>query len=280
MRIRTAILPIAGKGTRVMPLTLHQPKAMIGIADKPMIHYLIDEILAAGIKHIILVVAPDQKSIFENYLNFLRQNQKWKHIGVKIDIATQPKPRGNGDALLPAQKFVKKNEKAFLVAFVDDVIPLRHSPLKNLINNYNKFLTPVLLLEKIPKAKVSSYGVVKIIKKFADFYQIEDIVEKPKPEKAPSNFAIIGRYILPSSIFGFIKRISKSSNPDEEIYLTDAINLYLQKHRYLNGLLFKDVKFDAGSKLGLLKANAYFGAHHKEFKNEFRKYIKKLANNQ
>src|SRR3989344_1685348 len=222
VKIKTAVLPVAGKGTRLMPLTTHQPKAMINIAGKPMIHYMVDEILSAGIKHIIFVIASDQK-MFKDYLNFAKQSSEWKKEKVKFDFAVQKTPKGNGDALLPTKKFLKKGEP-FLVAFADDIIPVNESPIKKLVQISQKHNGPILTLEYVPKELLSKYGLVKITSKQDDLYKIEDIIEKPKPEDAPSNLGAIGRYILHYSIYKHLQIISDQLRlTDKEVYLTDAI---------------------------------------------------------
>lgn len=275
MKVKTAILPVAGKGTRVMPLSLHQPKAMIGIVDRPMIHYLIDELIAAGIKHVILVISPDQKE-FRRYFDFLRQDEEWKKIGVKISFAIQKIAKGNGHALLSAEKYIKTQE-TFVAAFADDIIPLRYSPVKKILELYYKYKGPVLTLEKVPKKLLSRYGIVRgvRIQERSGLYKIKNIVEKPKPQNAPSNLAITGRYILNHSIFKYIREIDKKlKNSSKEVYLTDALKLYLKNKGQVYGYLFKGKKFDAGSLIGLLQAQTYFGIRHKDFKKEFRKFLK------
>lgn len=266
-KIKTAILPIAGKGTRLMPLTMNQPKAMLNIAGKPMIHYMVDEVLSAGIKHIIFVIAPDQK-VFKDYLNSAKQSVEWKKEMPQFDFAVQKIPKGNGGALLSAKKFLKKGE-SFLVAFADDMIPVNESPIKNLVKIAQKHNGPILTLECVPKKLLAKYGLVKISSKQGNVYRIEDIVEKPKPKDAPSNLGAIGRYILPYSIFKYLRSIADQlKNSDREVYLTDAIRLSLQNGEKTIGLLFQGIKFDAGSKTGLLEAQKYFGAHHKNLKNK------------
>ena len=277
-QVTTAILPVAGRGSRVMPLTLHQPKAMIGIVDKPMVHYLIDEIIAAGIKHIIIVIAPSQK-VFKDYLKHIQQDPEWKKLGVKIDFAIQKIAKGNGHALLPAEKFIKKGE-GFLVAFADDIIPFRKSPIKKMIDLYKKESSPVIMLEEVPKKLVHKYGVIKgspSTSSGSNVYKINDLVEKPRPEKAPSNKIIVGRYVLPHTIYKHIKTLNKKlKKTPKEVYLADALKMYIQQDGDLYGWLYDGPKFDAGSKIGLLKAQAYFGIHHKEFKQDFKKYLKSL----
>lgn len=268
-------MPVAGLGTRVMPLTLHQPKAMIGIADRPMVHYVVDELAAANIKNIIIVVGPGQKE-FQKYFNYLKKDPEWAKLNLNFQFVVQKQPRGNGHAILVGKKFIKRGEP-FLAAFGDDLIPAADSALKNLIKDFAASRRPCLLLEKTPKKLLSRYGVVKIAKKSRNPSPIIDIVEKPAPEKAPSNLTIIGRYVLPYEIFRYLKIITEKNPKNKEIYLTDAFKIYIQKKGALTGRVFNGCKFDGGSKIGILKAQAYFSYHHPVFKKEYRKYLKKLA---
>lgn len=273
--IKKVVLPVAGLGARVMPLTLHQPKGMIGIVDRPVVHYVIDEILAAGIKEIILIVSPRQRHFKEYFSYLLRKDPSWKKIAFRV--ITQKKPLGNGDAVLLAKKFV--GEVPFAVCFGDDLLSDTVPPLKMLINFFRKTRSPVLMLEPVPRKIVSRYGVVKVKKtKIAkDLYQITDIVEKPSVEKAPSNLTIIGRYILTPDIFEEIQKLYPRTKPGREIYLADALKNYLRAGGRIYGWHFRGNRFDCGSKMGILKAQVHFGLRHPEFKKEFKQYLKQLS---
>ncbi|OGY62955.1 MAG: hypothetical protein A2745_00330 [Candidatus Harrisonbacteria bacterium RIFCSPHIGHO2_01_FULL_44_13] len=273
-KITKAILPVAGLGTRVMPLTLHQPKAMIGIVDRPVVHYVIDEMISAGIKEIILVISP-RHSEFKKYISYLlRQDPAWRKIIFRV--VTQKTPLGNGDAIFVARRFIKN--EPFLVGFGDDLLADINPPLKQLTSLFHKIKAPILVLESVPKKLVSRYGVVKIKKAgvHRDIYQITDIIEKPSPEKAPSNLTVVGRYILTPKILEEIKKLYPTAKRGKELYLTDALKTYLRDGGKIYGWHFRGARFDCGSKIGILKAQAYFGTRHPEFKKEFKKYLKKI----
>ncbi len=272
-KITKAVLPAAGLGTRIMPLTLHQPKAMIGIVDRPIIHYVIKEVLATGIKHLIIVTSPEQKE-FQKYIKYLASDPEWRGLGVKFDFAVQKKPFGNGDAILSAKPFLDQNP--FLVCFSDDLLVARKPPLLTLVQLFEKTRAPIVALEPVPKNQVSQYGVVKAEKSIIskDLYQLIDVVEKPALEEAPSNLTIIGRYILTKDILDEIKKLYPHQR--KEIGLAEALKNYARSGGRLFGWHFRGERFDGGSKIGILKAQTYFGLRHKELGPEFRKYIQGL----
>ncbi|MDP1718883.1 MAG: sugar phosphate nucleotidyltransferase [bacterium] len=274
--ITTAVLPVAGLGTRIMPLTLHQPKAMIGIVDRPIIHYIIDEIVAAGIKHIVLVTGPNQPE-FKKYINHLEKNPDWRKLNIKFDFAIQDNLWGNGDAVYAARNFIKNNEP-FLVCFGDDLMDDSYPPLKTMVNLFTKTGAPIIALEKVPKKVISQYGVVKITKSAInkDLYQIKDVVEKPKINEAPSDLAIIGRYLLTHDILNSIEKLFP--HQDKEIALADALKKYALAGGKIYGWQFRGKRFDAGSKIGLLKAQVYFGLQHEQLGPEFGQYLHKIKN--
>ena len=185
---------------------------------------------------------------------------------------------GNGDAILAAEKLL--NDEPFIVAFSDAL--MRHKEneqplMMTLVRLFAEFQAPLLVLETVPKKHLSRYGVVKVkkIKAQRNLYQILDIIEKPSPKEAPSNLAVVGRYILTPQIIACIKKLYPPK-AGTEVLLAEALRLYLRDGGKLYGLQFKGHRFDCGSKLGLLQAQAYFGLHHKELGKEFRKYLKKL----
>jgi len=275
--VKIAVLPVAGLGTRVMPLTLHQPKAMIGIVDRPMVHYVIDEIVAAGIRHIIIVTKPNQPE-FKKYLDFIKADPEWRKSKVKIDLAVQKNPWGNGDAVFAARKYLKR--RPFLVCFSDDLLVEKKPPMKTLIDLFNKTGSPTLALESVPIKSVSRYGVVAY-PKWAESHAcrqagkalipITDVVEKPTPSEAPSNLTIIGRYVLTPAILDEIGKLYPYHG--KEIGLADALKNYIYEGGRIYGWHFKGKRFDAGSMIGLMQAQAYFGLHHKKLGKEFRKYL-------
>lgn len=275
-KVKTAVLPVAGMGTRVMPLTLHQAKGMIGIVDRPIIHYVIDEIISAGVKHIIIVRGPEQKE-FEKYVGYLEQDPEWKKLGVKFDFVVQKDLWGNGDAVYITKKFLKN--EPFLVCFGDDILTDKNPPLKTVVDLYRKVRSPIVVLEPVPIKMVSRYGVVKAVKdpKNKDVHKISDVVEKPKPEEAPSNLTIIGRYLLDGRIMEYIGNLYKQHPLGKDaILLAEALKNYANDGHPLYGWRFRGKRFDGGSKIGILKAQAYFGVRHKELGPEFKKYLRSI----
>lgn len=271
-KIKTAILPVAGMGSRVMPLTLHQPKAMISIVDRPMIHYMIDEVVAAGVERIVIVTGPKQNE-FRNYINHLKNEPWWRGKDIKFNFVTQKKPDGNGDAIYIARKYV--GDLPFVVCFADDLLADKVNPVKKMMEVYKRNKGPVILLEPVPAQEVYRYGVVNAdATEEKDVLIVRDVVEKPKPEEAPSNLTIIGRYILNSKILDEIKKLYPSKD-GKEIGLADALKNYALNHGKLYGLQFHGMRFDAGSKIGILKSQTFFGLNHKEFGPEFKEYLSK-----
>lgn len=272
MKVKTAILPVAGLGSRIMPLTLHQPKAMIGIVDRPMIHYVVDEVIAAGINKIIIVAGPSQKE-FKKYFEHFKNNREWKRAGVHFSFIIQKTPRGNADAVYLARNLIGK--KPFLVCFADDLLVDDRPPMKRLVEIFKKTSAPAIVLETVPKKQVYRYGVVAAeqSKSDKDLYLIKDIVEKPPVKLAPSNLTIVGRYALNYGVLQEIKKLYPYKG--KEIGLADALKNYSLKGSALYGWRFHGKRFDAGSKIGILKAQAYFGIKHKEFGRELREYLKK-----
>lgn len=272
-KVIKAILPVAGLGTRLMPLTFHQPKGMAAIADRPMIHYIIDELATAGIRHLILVISPNQYQ-FKKYTDYLKRDPEWQRLGLQFDFAIQKKLKGNADAVLTAEKFL--HDEPFLVYFSDDLLTGDASPTNALIRYYNQTQSPIVILKKIPRRLIESYGIVKAKKVSADFYKISTIVEKPKLKDAPSNMGALGRYILTTDIFPFIRKAEQIFKNKKETAIADVLQLWLESEQKLYGWLFGGHHFDAGSKIGLLRANVYFTFHHPEYKKEFKKFIRRL----
>lgn len=278
-KITKAVIPVAGLGTRVMPLTLHQPKGMVSIVDRPLIHYIIDEAISAGIEHIILIVGPNQPQ-FKQYLDFLKKDPEWKNI--KFDIATQAEALGDGHVFLMANKLI--GDEPFLGYFSDDImIPLgtERSPVKKMLDLFSRVNAPIIALEAVPKNQVSRYGVVDAVKTEIDpeLYRILNIVQKPSTEDAPSNLTFVGRFIITPDIMQNLKKIfeEKKISVRGEYELVDGFNERIKKGGDFYGWKFPNIRLDCGSKLGIVKAQAYFAANHKEFREEFRKYLKTLS---
>ena len=270
--IKKAVITVAGKGTRIMPLTLHQPKAMVGVSDRPIIHHILDEIITAGIREIIVVTGPNQPE-FKKYFEFLKNGPKWRQLEIKLSLVIQPKPRGNGDAILAAEKLV--GHEPFLLCFGDDLLSSGKPTLGMLVKKYKQLNAPLLTLEALPWSDISRYGVVKTGLFKNGVGEIKDVVEKPDRANAPSNLTIVGRYVLTPDIFSLARQVAQHAPPEKEVYLADALKLKLKTGGKIFGWQFHGERFDCGSKIGLLKANVHFGCRHPEYGADFRKYLKK-----
>jgi UTP--glucose-1-phosphate uridylyltransferase len=265
--IKKVILPVAGNGTRLFPLTLHLPKPMIGILDKPMIHYAIKEVYEAGLREAIFVTGRNRHMV-EEYLPYAS-------FPLSYFFTEQENAIGNADAIYQAQKFLESEPVA--VVFPDDILVHSSSPLGAMLSCFEEVQEPILLLERVPMKDISKYGVVKAVplRKHHVLLEIKDIVEKPSKAKALSNLAVIGRYIITPRIFELIKTLYPPK-AGVEIGLTDALRLYLKEGGKVYGWLFPGLRFDCGSKLGLVKAQIYFGLNHPHYRQEVKKYLRRL----
>lgn len=284
MKIRKAIIPVAGFGTRFLPATKAQPKEMLPIVDKPVIQYLVEEAVASGIEEIIFITGRGKRAIedhfdysFELEYNLVEKgkNQLLEKVRQISNLANfayvrQPKPLGDGHAVLCARKLV--NNEPVAVLFGDDLVDAKVPCLKQLIKVFEKYQAPVVALEKVPKNEVSKYGVVAARKLAERVFEISDVVEKPKASQAPSDLIIIGKYIITPEIFDELEKIKIQGN--KEIRLADGLKKFLIKNRIF-GYQFQGRRFDCGDKLGFLKATVEYGIKHEEIGEEFKKYLRK-----
>ncbi len=287
MPIRTAIITVAGMGTRFLPATKALPKEMLPVVDKPVIQYIVEEAVASGIQEIIFVTAIGKRAIEDHFdRNFeleyrLEQKKKEKELSelkkigklAKFAFVRQAKPLGDGHALLSAVPFIDQHEP-IAVLFGDDIIDNgRNAPaLKQLMDVYDEYHDPVIALQEVPKKQVSSYGVIggKEVEKHV--WQINKFVEKPEPKEAPSNLIVIGRYVLTPEIFQILK--TQEPGKDGEIRLADAFATYLANKRALYGCQFDGVRYDCGNKLGFLKAQIELGMKHPDIGKDLKAYLK------
>ncbi|SPQ01782.1 UTP--glucose-1-phosphate uridylyltransferase [Candidatus Sulfobium mesophilum] len=283
--LRKAIFPAAGLGTRFLPATKASPKEMLPIVDKPMIQYGVEEAISCGLKEIVIITGKHKRSI-EDHFDYafeledkLRKSGKKKLIEeinrlnkIKIGYIRQGYALGLGHAISCARPFV--NDEPFAVILSDDVIDTNETLLKDMVALYKKLKSPILALEKVPVSEVHRYGVIGGTKEGDGVYRIDTLVEKPDRESAPSDLAIIGRYILTPDIFEILSK----SKPGKggEIQLTDAIAKLLKK-RPVYGYLFKGKRFDAGDKFGYLKATVHFALKNPELSAQFRSHILEVA---
>jgi len=257
--IKKAVIPIAGLGTRFLPLSKVIPKEFFPLDSKPVIQYIVEEALEAGVREVIFVISPEKKEIFENYilkyfreerelLNILRKRKKEKAIEalnsipkIKYRWILQEKPLGDGDAILKAEKFLKN--EPFLVLFGDDLSFGKESFPWQLVNAFKKNRKPILCLYKMKRKLLSSYGAPKVKKINERIYKILDIVEKPK-ENPPSNFALVGNYVLTPEIFPFLK---KTSLQNGELILANTLKKMIQEKKEILGLEVEGKWLECGS---------------------------------
>ncbi len=283
--IKKAIIPAAGHGTRFLPATKASPKEMLPIVDKPMIQYGIEEAISCNIKEFVIITGKHKRNIEDHFDYAFELEDKLKKSGkrklleelnrlnsINFAYIRQGYAMGLGHAVLCARPFVK--DEPFAVILCDDIIDTDDTLLKDMIGLYNKLGSPVLALQRVPMSEIHRYGVVKGIEEGDGVYRIDNLVEKPNTEDAPSDLAIIGRYILTPDIFDVLEKSQPGKSG--EVQLTDAIKKLL-KTRSIYGYLFKGKRYDAGDKLGYLKATVDLALKNKELSEQFKFYILEVS---
>lgn len=284
-QITKAVIPAAGLGTRFLPATKASPKEMLPLVDKPLIQYVVEEAVGAGIREIIIITGRGKRAIEDHFdISFeleetLRQNGKLelmeslRKISDMADFCyiRQRQALGLGHAILSAKNLI--GDEPFAVLLGDDIIDHPTSALQQMIDLYQKNQAPLIGIQKVPKSEVRQYGVIDAETAVDGLYKINDLVEKPSPKEAPSNLAVIGRYILTPEIFALLEKTKPGKN--NEIQLTDALK-DLARLRNMYGYVIQGKRFDAGDKLGFLKATVEMGLKNPELGKEFRKYLKDL----
>ncbi|MEL1224991.1 MAG: UTP--glucose-1-phosphate uridylyltransferase GalU [Candidatus Neomarinimicrobiota bacterium] len=285
MSIKKAVLPVAGFGTRFLPATKAIPKEMLPIIDKPLIEYAVEEAVDAGIEEIIFVTSHtkiaienhfdsnfelEEKLLISGKNDFISLINPEKFKNIRFTYVRQKSQRGLGDAIAHASHLV--NDDAFAVLLADDLIFSKVSCLQQLIDIHNNTNSSVIGVNEVPKADISKYGVISPSDEEGDDIKIIDIVEKPDASIAPSNLAVVGRYVLDSDIFEYLKRVEEDAS--SEIQLTDAIKLMLNDKDIL-GCKYEGVKFDCGSKKGFVAATLYKGLEDKAIKQEIENILGK-----
>ena len=283
-KIMKAILPAAGLGTRFLPATKASPKEMLPIVDKPMIQNAVEEAISCGIEDFIIITGKHKRAIEDHFDSAYELEEKLKNAGKKklleeinklshINFAyiRQKVALGLGHAILCARPYVK--DEPFAVILSDDVIDPAYPLLAEMIRVYERVDGPVIALEEVPESDVHKYGIIDGVQD-GDVYLIRSLVEKPKKGEAPTNLAIIGRYILTPDIFDILLKLRPGKGG--EIQLTDAI-FALMKRRPVYGFLFEGRRYDAGDKLGYLKATVDFALRNRELSAQFRSYILDVA---
>ncbi|MFO7814976.1 MAG: UTP--glucose-1-phosphate uridylyltransferase GalU [Halanaerobiales bacterium] len=285
MKVKKAVIPAAGLGTRFLPATKAQPKEMLPIVDTPAIQYIIEEAVQAGIKDIIIITGKHKKSIADHFDRNIELEMALKEKGkndlleivedisslIDIHYVRQKKAKGLGHAIYCARAFIGNDPFAVLLG--DDIVVSDKPVIQQMSEIYEKEEKPVIGAQKVPYEDISKYGVVNYNKYKERVYEVEDLVEKPAAEVAPSNLAIMGRYIITPEIFDILKNIKPGKGG--EIQLTDALN-ELAHQRDVQAYEFKGKRFDVGNKLGFLKATVEFALEREELKREFREYLENL----
>jgi len=288
--IRKAVFPAAGLGTRFLPATKAQPKEMLVLVDKPVIQYGVEEAVQSGVDNIVIVTGRGKNAIEDHFdvavelESYLEQRGKTALLEeirnitrlINVSYVRQGEPLGLGHAVLVTQNLI--GNEPFAVILGDDVIDADPPALKQMIDVFERVNGPVLAVERVPFEDVSSYGVVQIDESAGNLgrgvYRVTDLVEKPRREEAPSNLAIIGRYILTPDIFDSLK--ATTSDRTGEIQLTNGLR-HLLRSRPIYVYEIDGVRHDTGNKLGFLKALVYFALKRPDLAEPFRKYLESLA---
>ena len=281
--IRKAVFPAAGLGTRFLPATKAQPKEMLPLVDKPIIQYGVEEAVASGIDNIILVTGRGKNAIEDHFdvsvelESFLEARGKKEQLDeirkisnlINFSYVRQGEPLGLGHAVLTTKLLV--GEEPFAVILGDDVIDADPPAIRQMIDVFEELDGPVLAIERVPRETVSSYGIVDAEQIRPGVYRIRDMVEKPPIDEAPSDLAIIGRYVLTPDIFPALEKIGKDRTG--EIQLTNGLRQLL-KSRPIYGCQIDGVRHDTGNKLGFLKAVVYFALRRPDLAETFRDYLR------
>jgi UTP--glucose-1-phosphate uridylyltransferase len=289
-RVRKAVLPAAGLGTRFLPATKAQPKEMLPVVDKPLIQYVVEECVASGIENIIIVTGRGKNAIEDHFdsspelESFLASKGKSDLAAMVHDIGNmvhfsytrQKEPLGLGHAVIVAKELV--GNEPFAVLLGDVIIPGPRPATRQLVEVFEATGKGAIAVERIPKANTNLYGIVDVEpaadSRWGDrLLPIRDLVEKPSPHEAPSNLAITGRYVLPAEVFDCLERTEPGRGG--EIQLTDALRL-LAKESGLFAYVYEGKSYDAGDKLGFLKATVEIGLENAEFGEAFRQYLRVL----
>jgi UTP--glucose-1-phosphate uridylyltransferase len=285
--IRTAVFPVAGRGTRFLPATKASPKEMLPIVDKPLIQYAVEEAIAAGAQRLVFITGASKRAI-EDHFDTDDELEKLLEAQGKSDLANQvrsvlpgnasciyirqPAPLGLGHAVLCARPAV--GDEPFFVHLADDLIDAEVPCLKQMAAVYEERGGSVLGVEEVPRSDTDKYGIVQVDPGEGAVHRIRSIVEKPKPNVAPSTLAVVGRYVLSPSIFSELEQIGQGAGG--EIQLTDGIARLLQKEA-VYAYRFSGRRFDCGNKLGYLQATVEYALSHSSVGAEFRKYLSTVA---
>jgi UTP--glucose-1-phosphate uridylyltransferase len=283
-KLRKAVFPVAGLGSRFLPVTKASPKEMLPIVDKPLIQYAVEEAAAAGITEMVFVTGRNKRAIEDHfdkaYELETELERKGKDVlldmvrsvlpeGVRCIYIRQAEPLGLGHAVLCAQPIV--GDEPFAVLLADDLMDSQPPAIARMAQIFTREGASLLGVEEVPRDQTQSYGIVTIDKMQEDTARIHSIVEKPRPAEAPSNLAVVGRYVLTPRIFNLLGEVVPGAGG--EIQLTDAISALLGHERVL-AVRLPGKRYDCGSKLGYLQASVELGLRHPEIGKEFGRYLK------
>jgi UTP--glucose-1-phosphate uridylyltransferase len=285
MKIRKAIITVAGFGTRFLPATKAQPKAMLPLVDKPIVQYLVEEAVKAGIEQIIFVTGKGKRAIEDHFdshfeLEYLLEQKGKEEVLTQVrdisDMAEfffvrQKYARGNGDAVLATRSFIGNEPCAVL--FEDDIVASDIPAISQLIEVYNRYQDPVIALTRVPHSEVSKYGIIEGAQVNNRLFEINRFVEKPKPEDTKSNLAVIGKYIITPTIFDKLEQMKNSVKG--ELGLDHAF-IEILKTNPLYGYEIEGKRYDCGDKLGYIEAVIDFSLQHSEIGEKVKKHIKNL----
>jgi len=287
--VKKAIIPVAGLATRFLPLSKAVPKELWPLVDKPVIQHIAEEVKEAGIKNIIFVTKPKNKVVLDYFKpspimeKILKERKKDKILDevkkfeetfrdITFSYVSQTKPLGDGHSLLQAAKLVKDEPVACL--FADDVVDSKTPAILQLSKMFKTCQKPVVALYRLPKERLPFYGVVAVEKIANRFYKIKKFIEKPPLGTAPSDLAIVGKYILTPEVFGYLKKAKPSEKG--EIILAEVLEKMLKDGKIIYGYEFEGEWLECGNKLGWLKSNLYLAVKHPQFGQDIKKYLKEI----
>ncbi|MBC8531225.1 UTP--glucose-1-phosphate uridylyltransferase GalU [Gehongia tenuis] len=286
MKVRKAIIPAAGLGTRFLPATKAQPKEMLPIVDKPTIQYIVEEAVASGIEDILIITGRSKRAIEDHFDKSVELELELKSKGKEelydmvenitnlcdIHYIRQKEPKGLGHAIYCAHSFI--GSEPFAVLLGDDVVYAERPCLKQLMDEYDEKQATILGVQQVPEEKICQYGIVKGTQEEENLYRVEDLVEKPKnPAEAPSNIAILGRYIITPSIFEILENTRPGAGG--EIQITDALKAQLSLEE-MYAYCFEGRRYDVGSKIGFLEATVEYALRREHLGPKFRAYIREM----
>lgn len=286
-KIRKAVFPAAGLGTRFLPATKASPKEMLPLVDKPLIQYSVEEAVGCGIDSILIITGRDKTAIEDHFDISFELEQVLLERGkkemfelvrrvselAKISYTRQKQALGLGHAIYQARDFV--NNEAFAVLLADDVVDApKRSALQQLIDVYEKYKAPVVATMRVQGEAISRFGVIDAEQIEDRVFRVKDMVEKPKPEEAPSDLAIVGRYIFTPEIFSAIERTDRGAGG--EIQITDAMRIMVREGKEFYAVELEGKRHDAGDKLGFLIATVEYALKHEDLADDFKKYLKSL----